>query len=364
MAARTFGTSGQFFDGVVLPTTGTYTVTIDPQGVSTAAVDLTALVNATPLVQAVTPGTPQTVTTIAGQNAQLTFTATAKMSFLFTAISSGSTSISGINATLTQGSTTVTTFSFGNSDKYVDTLSLTAGATYKLLLDPQGATAGSITASVYSVPGDATVAGTLGSTSAVSVGTPGQGAKVTFSGTAGHSFSAWFSSVTIGNPLFSPTAVKLLSPTGTTVSSFSLYAHDTMIDPVVLPATGTYTLAFDPSGSNTGGFNVGIYDVPAAATATATIGGGNATATTTVPGQLGQISFTSTSATAVTISYDISNTFTATVTVLNGSTVVRSAQTMTAGDSFTFTPAAGTNTYTIRIDPTVNNVGALVASVS
>jgi hypothetical protein len=364
MAAKTFGSGGQFFDGVALPTTGTYKVVIDPQGVSTGAADVTALLYANPLVQAVTPGTPQTVTTIAGQNAQLTFTATAKMSFLFTNVTDGSTSVSGINATLTQGSTTVTTFTFGNSDKYLDTLTLTAGATYKLLLDPQGANAGSITATVYSVPADATVAGTLGSTSAVSVGTPGQGAKVTFAGTAGHSFSAWFSSVTIGSSLFNPTAVKLLSPTGTTVASFSLYAHDTMFDPVLLPATGTYTLAFDPNGSNTGGFNVGIYDVPAAATATATIGGGNATATTTVPGQLGQVSFTSTSATTVTISYDVSNTFTSAVTVLNGSTVVRTAQTMTAGDSFTFTPAAGTNTYTIKVDPTVNNVGALVVSVS
>ena len=338
IAASTFGTSGKFFDGVVLPATGSYKVTIDPQTVSTGSVDVTATVYANPLVQAATPGTPVTVTTIPGQNAQLTFTATAKMSFLFTGVTSGSTSISGVNATLTQGSTTVTTFSFGNSDKYVDTLSLTAGATYKLLLDPQSSNAGSITATVYSVPADSTVSGTLGATSAVSVGTPGQGAKVTFSGTSGHLLSLWFSSVTIGNPLFNPTAVKLTGPTGTLVSSFSLYGHDTMIEPITLPATGTYTLSFDPNGSYTGGFNLALYDVPADATATATVGGGNVTATTTVPGQNGQISFTTTTATQVTISYDVSSASPAAISVLKAGVVVKSASTYGPGDSFTFTP--------------------------
>jgi len=305
------------------------------------------------------------VTTIAGQNAQLTFTATAKMSFVFTGISAGSTSISGINATLTQGATTVSTFTFGNSDKYVDTLSLTAGATYKLLLDPQGANAGSITATVYSVPADATGSGTLGGAAVpMSVTTPGQGAKVTFAGTAGHSFSAWFSSVTIGSALFNPTVVKLTSPTGTTVSTFNLYAHDTMFDPVVLPATGTYTLSFDPNGSYTGGFSVLLYDVPADATATATIGGGGVTVTTTVPGQNGQFSFTSTSATTVTITYDITSCCPAAVSVLKSGTVVRAPQNLNPGDSFTFTPAAGTNSYTIKVDPPVNKVGDLVIWVN
>ena len=164
--------------------------------------------------------------------------------------------------------------------------------------------------------------------------------------------------------MFNPTAVKLLSPTGTTVTSFSLYAHDTMVEPVTLPATGTYTLTFDPNGSYTGGFNVGIYDVPADATATATVGGGNVTATTTVPGQNGQISVTTSSATQVTISYDVSSVSPAQISVLKAGVVVRAAQSYGPGDPFTFTPAAGTNTYAIKVDPTVNNVGALIVSVS
>ena len=137
-----------------------------------------------------------------------------------------------------------------------------------------------------------------------------------------------------------------------------------MIEPITLPATGTYTLSFDPNGAYTGGFSVNLYDVPADATATATIGGGGVTATTTVPGQNGQISFTTTTATQVTVTYDITSASPAAISVLKAGVVVKSASTYGPGDSFTFTPAAGTNTYVIKIDPTVNKVGALTASVS
>ena len=107
-----------------------------------------------------------------------------------------------------------------------------------------------------------------------------------------------------------------------------------------------------------------LYDVPADATATATIGGGGVTATTTVPGQNGQFSFTSTSATTVTITYDITSCCPAAVSVLKSGTVVRASQNLNPGDSFTFTPAAGTNTYTIKVDPPVNKVGDLVIWVN
>ena len=169
-------------------------------------------------------------------------------------------------------------------------MTLTAGATYKLMLDPAGTNAGSITATIYSVPADATPRPRRQRLTAISVAIPGQSIKTTFAGTAGHPLSIWFSGDTIGNPISSPTVVTLTSPTSTTVkTTFNLYAHDTMIEPVTLPSTGTYTLSFNPNGANLGSFNVTAYDVPADATATATVGGGNVTATTTVPGQNGQI---------------------------------------------------------------------------
>ena len=220
------------------------------------------------------------------------------MSFLFTDVTDGSTSISGVNATLTQGSTTVTTFSFGNSDKYVDTLSLTAGATYKLLLDPQGSNAGSITATVYSVPADATVAGTLGSTSAGRWARPAR---------APRSPSAAPPDICCRLVLERHHRKPAVQPDrrqadrrrpARSSSSFSLYGarHHDRADHAAghrhLHARVRSQRQPTPAGSTST-----CYDVPADATATATIGGGNVTATTTVPGQNGQISFTTTTAT-------------------------------------------------------------------
>src|SRR4051794_23755144 len=113
----TIGTTGKFFDGVQLTATGTYKVTIDPQGTYMGSVDVTAYAYSNPSTQTATLGTPLAVTTVPGQNAQITFTAAAKDSFLFNNITAGSPGTSGITATLTQGSTTVTTFTFGNNDK-------------------------------------------------------------------------------------------------------------------------------------------------------------------------------------------------------------------------------------------------------
>ncbi|MDX6523301.1 MAG: hypothetical protein QOI17_814, partial [Gaiellales bacterium] len=289
-----------------------------------------------------------------------------KVSILLNGITDGTTGSSGITGTLTLGGTTVTTFPFGNSDKFVEPMNLTAGATYKLTLDPAGSNSGSITTTVYSVPADPTVAGALGTTSPISVGTPGQGAKLTFTGTAGHLVSLWFDTNTIGNPIFNPTIVTLTSPTSTTVETVSLYAHDTFFEPVTLPSTGIYTLSFNPNGANIGSFNVTPYDVPADATATATMGGGNVTATTTVPGQNAQFTVTTTSATPITISLDISSATDAFISVWKAGVLVKAPSSFTTnpGDTVSFTPAAGTNTYVIKVDPAVNNVGAYVVSVS
>lgn len=367
--ATTVTTSGKFIDGVVLPATGTYTISINPQSVATGSVDVTAYVYTNPTPYTATLGTPLTVTTIPGQNAAITFVAAAapnKDSILLNGITDGTTGTSGITATLTTGGTTVSTFTFGNSDKFVEPMNLTAGATYKLLLDPAGSNSGSITTTIYSVPADAAFTNALGTPTAISVAIPGQNMKTTFTGTAGHLLSLWFDTNTIGNPISSPTVVTLTSPTSTTVETFNLFAHDTMIEPVTLPSTGPYTLSFNPTGANLGSFNVTAYDVPADATNTATIGGGNVTATTTVPGQNAQFTFTSTTAATVTISLDISSATDAFISVWKAGVLVKAPSSFTTnpGDTVSFTPAAGTNTYVIKVDPAVNNVGAYVVSVS
>jgi hypothetical protein len=370
IAATTFNASGKFFDGVVLPATGTYTISINPQSVATGSVDVTAYVYTNPTPYTAVLGTPLTVTTLPGQNVAITFTAPAapnKVSILLNGITDGTTGSSGITATLSKAGVTVSSFTFGNSDKFVEPMTLTAGAAYKLLLDPAGSNAGSITTTVYSVPPDASFpALTLGTPTAISVAIPGQNMTTTFTGTLGHSLSLWFDTNTIGNPISSPTVVTLTSPTNATVYTYNLYQHDSMVEPVVLPANGVYTLSFNPNGANLGSFNVTAYDVPADATATATMGGPTVTATTTVPGQNAQFTVVTTSAAQITISFDVSSATNAFISVWKAGVLVKAASSFssTPGDTVSFTPAAGTNTYVIKVDPTVNNVGDYVISVA
>jgi hypothetical protein len=68
---RTFGIDGDFVDPITLPTgrTGTYTVTIDPQGASMGSVTLTFY-----NVPADAVGSTSCTTTVPGQNCKLTFT--------------------------------------------------------------------------------------------------------------------------------------------------------------------------------------------------------------------------------------------------------------------------------------------------
>jgi hypothetical protein len=364
----TIGTTGKFFDGVVLPTTGTYKVNVDPQGTYTGNVNVTAYVYSNPSTQTATVGTPLVVTTVPGQNAQITFTAAAKDSIQFSNVTAGSAGATGVVATLYLGSTQVGgPWTFGNIGSFIDSMNLTAGSTYKLLLDPQGQNAGSITTTIYSVPADATTTATVntsspGTAANLSFGTPGQNGSITFTGTAGHAVSLYFTNVTIGNASGSGTAVTLWSPSNTQVanSSFTLNQHDTLIEPVTLPSTGTYTLKFDPAGNFTGGFSLNVYDVPADATGTATINGTSTTATTVVPGQNMQITVVTSSTAPVTISYDVTSSCSGVNLSLYkaGVLVTNWGNFNNAGDTQSFTPAsATTTTYVVKVNPAAACIG-------
>jgi hypothetical protein len=69
---RTFGVDGDFVEPVTLSATGTYTVTIDPQGASTGSVTLTFY--DVPADVSPPSGTASCTTTVPGQNCKLTLT--------------------------------------------------------------------------------------------------------------------------------------------------------------------------------------------------------------------------------------------------------------------------------------------------
>jgi hypothetical protein len=142
---------------------------------------------------------------------------------------------------------------------FTDVLTLPAAGTYTVLVDPASLAVGSVTLTLYDVPADATGTATIGgSATSVTISTPGQNGAVTFSGTNGQQVTVHVPS----NPwlsLFGGVTVKLLSTNGTTVlTSTASSASSFNLSTVTLPVTGTYTIAIDPVGTETGTISVSV----------------------------------------------------------------------------------------------------------
>ncbi|MBA4284856.1 MAG: peptidase, partial [Xanthomonadaceae bacterium] len=102
---------------------------------------------------------------------------------------------------------------------------------------------------------DAAVAITIGGPSAAIVTTtPGQNGLATFPGTTGRLATVRVTGNTIGF-----VALTLLHPDGTTVlATYSSAANSFSMPAVTLPATGTYTVQTNPSGTAFGTLNISV----------------------------------------------------------------------------------------------------------
>ncbi len=100
------------------------------------------------------------------------------------------------------------------------------------------------------------VTGTLtinGPSVSVTITTPGQNARLTFSGTASQQVTVRLTSNTIGT-----VTVKLFKPDTTALTSTTSNAANFNLATQTLPTTGTYTVVVDPSGTNTGSLTVSV----------------------------------------------------------------------------------------------------------
>ncbi len=234
--------SGGFMDVQTLPTTGAYTVTVDPQQAATGSVTLRLhAVPPDPAGSIAPGGGPVTVTTTTpGQNASLTFTATAgqRVSLLATGVTALATKV-----TLNGKSVTLVSASGG----FIDTQALPTNGTYTIAIDPQQAATGSLTLTLYDVtdlsgsiaPGGPPVTATFTM--------PGQNGAWTFSGTAGQSVTLKVSAVSV-----SVSKVSITGPTGANVLAPTTVTSVGKTVMVTLAATGTHTVVVDPSGTYTG----------------------------------------------------------------------------------------------------------------
>ena len=184
----------------------------------------------------------------------------------------------------------------------IDPISLPASGTYTVVLDGYDpitySYSGSLSMQLYNTPPDVTGVITPGGPSIpVSITTPGQLARLTFSGTAGQAISL---NVT-GSPvpaswltIYKPDGSNLIGQTNIGGANLGF------IDRQVLPASGTYTIVIDPQGTNIGNFNVTLYNL-VDVSGTLTPDAGATPVNITVPGQNASFTFNGTTGQQVSL---------------------------------------------------------------
>jgi YD repeat-containing protein len=248
--------SGKFIDTVTLPTTGTYTIFIDPVGSATGSMTLTLYDVPADASGTISPSGPSVTATITvpGQNAVETWSGTQgdRVSLNATNImlNSGYEIVKILKPTGRRSRARGAT----SSHYFFDTMTLPTTGTYKVLVDPQDAATGSTALTMYSVPADA--AGKLaipGYARTATVTIPGHNPTYTFRGGALEPVKVTITGSTI---LYSNISIK--KPDGSNLITSSVFTGSATVGPTILPVDGVYSLVVDPVQENTGSMTVKV----------------------------------------------------------------------------------------------------------
>ncbi|MBZ5526116.1 MAG: IPT/TIG domain-containing protein, partial [Acidobacteriia bacterium] len=263
-------TPGQvfFMDTQPLVATGRYTLWVQHSGTNIGSETLQ--LNSVPpdFTAPITVGgaavrVPATGNTALGQNASLTFSASAGQKVSLNL--SNSTYPSSTDCLLMledpNGTNVLSGYCGSGANSLLDTVTLNAAGNYTVFIDPQGMATGTVTVQLND---DSDVTGTIsvdGSAVTATTTHAGQDARLTFSGTAGQRVVLRVSAVS--NP---SATVNLVKPDGTTQTSISVNNNPAgqtfFIDTQTLATTGTYTLWVQHSGTNIGSETLQLNSVP------------------------------------------------------------------------------------------------------
>ena len=353
-------TYGGFVEPVALPQTGTYRIVVDLQGAVTGSSTVTLYEVPPDLTGAIAPGgSAVTVQTSApGQNARLTFAGTSGQLVSLSAgpfCCTSKLSILGPDGSSVSGPTLMS-----SGGGFVDATTLPKSGTYTIVLDPQGAATGSFTLNLFNVPADATAAIAPGGGSvALQTTTPGQNARLSFTGVAGRRLSLNVA------PTCCAGSISVQAPDGSEVASAnSLAATPLFVEPWALPQSGPYTIVVDPRMAAKGSMTFTLYDVPADLSPTASIGGPPLTLALTTPGQNAAVAFNGTAGRTITLQLS-GVTITQSklsVTSPDGSTLVGSQYIFTSGKSLSV-QLTQTGTHTVLLNPVGAYTGSATLSV-
>src|SRR5207249_2359544 len=111
-------------------------------------------------------------------------------------------------------------------------------------------------------------------------------------------------------------ALKMVRPDAGLLAILGFSRGSYFLDTLTLPATGTYTIAIDPSSTYTGSTTITLYDVPPDTPGTIVPGGSAVTVSFGTPGQNGRLTFSGTAGQHVSLLSSGSTIYNAALKVL------------------------------------------------
>jgi hypothetical protein len=244
-------------------------------------------------------------------------------------------------------------------------LTLPTSGTYIVLADPSGSATGQLSVTAFDVS-DVTGAMTLGQPVTATLG-PEQRALWTFTGSQNQRVSAVINSSTMTNCSASH-VFAILRADGTTLTSTASLCAGAMLGPVALPASGTYTVIVDPSGSSAGQVTLTAYGV-VDVTGSVKVNGPPISGPLTTPGQIGRWTFKGTRGHQVRVILDSStiancalNSHAFRILRPDGTTLASKSNICT-GSVLGPTTVPANGTYTVVIDPYGHYTGTVTLRV-
>jgi hypothetical protein len=289
-----------FFNLSYLSTPGTYVVEIDPTGTDTGSVQVTPRDFTDPTATVTVDGGPASLTTtVAGQKALFSIAGQADQRIMVALSQSSSADVSTVWLVNPAGSVLASVSGTGSG---LGPVLLPVTGTYTLVVAQYSTYVGTITAQVNTVPPDLQQSLTVdGPAANLTIAAAGQKAYLTFAGTAGQVITAEMTPAwgwsTCNDDL------TLNDPSGNLVHDS---ACDDSVDRITLPATGTYTLAFDPGGTRSGAFTAQVFTVPADVQASVAVNGQPVSVTLGTHDQHGVVSFPATAGQKVFVACSLS----------------------------------------------------------
>lgn len=283
-----------FVDMSELPVTGTYTIFIDPayESVGSLTLSLKSIQDITGTITI--DGPPVTITTtVAGQNARLTFDATAgqRLNLSLSAVTIPASQV----FILDPGGSIVVWTSIDTNGGTLSTEPLAATGTYTILVDPQSADIGSMT---FTLTETQDFIGTfqLGGPPVTVNLVARQNARMTMSGIAGQRVVLRLNGFPIPDSY-----VSVFKPDGALLTE-DIYVSGTeeVVDIQTLPSSGSYTFVIRPfwdyifEGTAT-------ITLRAAVTGAMNINGAETNVVVTIPEQTAQLTFAGTSGQTVSL---------------------------------------------------------------